>query len=60
MMAGDNGVQMLILTLSCCTKITCGAGLNEAKKAAIIDLFEGPIGNLISEQPEIFFVDATE
>ena len=60
MMAGDNGVQMLILTLSCCTKITCGAGLSEAKKAAIIDLFEGPIGNLISEQPEIFFVDATE
>lgn len=30
MMAGDNGVQMLILTLSCCTKITCGAVFKDA------------------------------
>lgn len=59
-MAGDNGIQMLIFTLSCCTKIICGAGLSEAKRAAVIDLFDGPIGNLMNEQPEIFFVNATE
>ena len=41
-MAGDNGIQMLIFTLSCCTKIICGAGLSEAKRAAVIDLFDGP------------------
>lgn len=60
MMAGDNGVQMLILTLSSCIKITCGATASDKKKAAIADLFEGPIGNLISEQGELFFDEADE
>ena len=60
MMAGDNGVQLLVLTLSSCIKVTCGSNASEAKKAAIIDLFDGPIGNLISEQSELFFVDADD
>ena len=32
MMAGDNGVQLLVITLSSCIKLTCGSKASEAKK----------------------------
>lgn len=57
MIAGDKGVSSLVLTFTSCVKLTCSSKASKAKREAVIDLFNGPIGNLINENPELFFSD---